>query len=116
MLWANDTQDKINSCLNPILLDFYQKKNLRSLSNTESQEIETLKSKVLFSLQPFENIDEAKLIKILANVDQKNTKSILMGYNIWLKNLTSTIGKQLTVEDIKQAKTAFYIQIHSEEG
>jgi hypothetical protein len=39
-----------------------------------------------------------------------------MGYNIWLKNLTSTIGKQLTVEDIKQAKTAFYIQIHSEEG
>jgi hypothetical protein len=116
MLWANDTQDKINSCLNPILLDFYQKKNLRSLSNTESQEIETLKNKVLFSLSPFENIDEAGLIKILANIDQKNTKSILMGYNTWLKNLTNAIGKQLTVEEIKQSKTAFYIQIHSEEG
>lgn len=116
MLWANETQDKINTCINPILLDFYNKKNLRSLSNVENQEIETLKSKIMFSLEPFENVSESGLVKALAEIDQKNTKNALMGYNIWLKNLTNSIGKPLTVEEIKQAKTAFYIQLYSEQA
>lgn len=114
MIWANEAQEKINDCLNPVFLDFYQKKNLRSLSNTESQEIEILKSKILFSLQPFEDITDSKIMSAMSDIDQKTTKNNLMGYNIWLKNLTSSVGKQLTVEEIKQAKTAYYIQQHFE--
>jgi hypothetical protein len=35
LIWANKTQDKINEIMNPILLDFYNKKNVRSLTAQE---------------------------------------------------------------------------------
>jgi hypothetical protein len=116
MMWINDAQEKINSCLNPILLDFYQKKNLRSLSNKEYEEVDTFKNKVLFSLTPFSNLSEEIIISKLAEIDEKTTKNLVMGYNIWLKSLSSELNKQLTVEELKQAKAAYYIHIYSQES
>ena len=116
MMWVNEAQEKINSCLNPILLDFYQKKNLRSLSNKEYEEVDTFKNKVLFSLAPFEDLSDNNIVSGLAEIDQKNTKNLVMGYNIWLKTLSSDLDKQLTVEELKQAKAAYYIHIYSQES
>ena len=45
IIWANKANDKISDILNPVLLEFYNKKNLRSLSSLESQEVENVKTK-----------------------------------------------------------------------
>jgi hypothetical protein len=115
MMWINDAQERINACLNPIILEFYQKKNMRSLSNKEYEELDTFKNKVLFSLTPFADLSEDHLVSLLNEIDQKNTKNLVMGYNIWLKNLSAELGKQLTVDEQKQAKAAYYMHIYSQQ-
>ena len=37
MIWANKAQEKINELVNPILLNFYDKKNIRRLCNCKSR-------------------------------------------------------------------------------
>jgi len=113
MMWINEAQEKINSCINPIMLEFYQKKNMRSLSNKEHDELDSFKNKVLFSLTPFSDLSDDYLVSILGQIDQKNTKNLVMGYNIWLKSLSAELGKQLTVDEQKQAKAAYYMHIYS---
>ena len=113
MMWINEAQEKINSCINPIMLEFYQKKNMRSLSNKEHDELDSFKNKVLFSLTPFSDLSDDYLVSTLGQIDQKNTKNLVMGYNIWLKSLSAELGKQLTVDEQKQAKAAYYMHIYS---
>jgi len=115
MMWINDAQERINACLNPIMLEFYQKKNMRSLSNKEHDELDAFKDKVLFSLRPFAELSDDHLVSLLHEIDQKNTKNLVMGYNIWLKNLSADLGKQLTVDEQKQAKAAYYMHIYSQQ-
>ena len=114
IIWANDAQDKINDIINPILLDFYKKKNLRSLSGEESRELEELKTKILFSTQPFSVVEQENIIKIFSSIDKEDQKSIFMGYNNWSKELSAKLNKTLTVEEQKQAKASFYSYLYTE--
>jgi hypothetical protein len=57
-LWAIEAQDKISEILNPHLLEFYNKKNMRSLSKSEYDEAEATKTKIFLSLKPMELITE----------------------------------------------------------
>jgi hypothetical protein len=113
ILWANETQDKINDIINPIILDFYNKKNLRSLSNEQSKELESVKTKIFFGIDPFDQVSSDTIQTIFANINQEETKNLAMGYNNWLKQLSSQLDKQLTVEEQKQAKSSFYSYIYS---
>jgi len=114
IIWANDAQDKINNIINPILLDFYKKKNLRSLSSEESKELEELKTKILFSTQPFSTVEQENITKIFSSIDKEDQKSIFMGYNNWSKELSAKLNKTLTVEEQKQAKASFYSYLYTE--
>jgi hypothetical protein len=114
IIWANDAQDKINNIINPILLDFYKKKNLRSLSSEESKELEELKTKILFSTQAFSTVEQESIMKIFSSIDKEDQKSIFMGYNNWSKELSAKLNKTLTVEEQKQAKASFYSYLYTE--
>jgi hypothetical protein len=113
MLWANEAQDKINDMLNPILLDFYNKKNLRSLSKAESKEIDSVKTKILFSLTPTCTIDPDLMTKALANIHAKEHSTIIGAYNNWLKPIKTEINRDLTVDEIKQLKSSFYSLVYN---
>jgi hypothetical protein len=111
MVWASEAQEKISAAINPIMLDFYDKKNLRSLSNEETKELDKLKTKLLFSLNPFESLDEDR---ILANVSETNNDNILYitnQYSVWLNQLKADVNKELSVDDIKHIKSSFYSNI-----
>ncbi len=114
IIWANDAQDKINDIINPILLDFYKKKNLRSLSAEESKELEELKTKILFSTQAFSRVDQETIMKIFSSIDKEDQKSVFVGYNNWSKELSAKLNKTLTVEEQKQAKASFYSYLYTE--
>lgn len=112
MIWANATQDKISNIINPIVLDFYNKKNLRSLSNSESTYLEDLKTNILLNIIPYTKIENDIILSSFASASEFNT-SVLSNYYNWLKNLKSDIGRDLSVEEIKQAKTSYYSMVYS---
>jgi hypothetical protein len=112
-IWAADAQDKISQILNPILLEFYSKKNFRSLSNDESKEVESIKTKILFGLDPFGQITIDTINKIFAEINKEEYKTILLGYNSWLKQLANELNKQLSMDEQKQAKAAYYSTLYS---
>lgn len=114
MVWANDAQEKISEIMNPILLEFYKKKNLRSLSSEESKELEETKSKILFATKPFSPIDKDYVTKIFGEIDKEEQKTIFLGYNNWLKGVSAQLDKTLTVEEQKQAKASFYSYLFTE--
>ena len=113
LLWASDAQDKISQIINPILLEFYNKKNLRSLSNEETKELDLIKTKILFTLDPLSVVNENDTVQILANLDKFNKHDKVLAYSLWLKELRSELNKDLTVDEQKQAKASFYSMVYS---
>jgi len=112
IIWANKAQDKISEILNPVLLEFYKKKNLRSLSSIESQEIDLVKTKVLLSMQPLSKLDEDNILNAFNRADSAQYNKITSEYKIWLKNLESEFNDPFSVEDYKQAKASFYSMVY----
>jgi hypothetical protein len=113
MIWASKAQDKISNVINPVLLDFYSKKNLRSLSSSESNEIELIKTKILFNLKPFAKIDSDTVMSSFATIDSKDNQEKISSYQTWIKNLANELNSDLSTEDTKQAKASFYSMVYS---
>jgi hypothetical protein len=111
LLWASDTQDKISQIVNPVLLQFFNKKNLRSLSNEEVKELDSIKTKLLFNLQPFTTISTDIILQSLNDID--SSPEIIQAYSSWLKELKLDLNKDLTVDELKQAKASFYCMVYS---
>ena len=109
-IWAINAQDKIAEIINPIFLEFAQKKNLRSLSGSETEELDSLKTKILFNLQPFCNIDQEQILTI---VDRNNGANYVCShYNDWIKSLKFDLGRELSTEENKQAKASYYSMVY----
>ena len=103
-LWASAAQDTISEIINPILLDFFGKNNLRSLSSDQYKELENIKSSILFNSTPFCTINNEVVQQKLSDLDNQH----LTTYSVWLRQLASELNKDLTVDDQKQAKASFY--------
>lgn len=110
MVWANKAQDHINEIINPIMLDFFNKKNLRSLASEELKQLESVKSSLLFNLNPFCTINSEKIVAQL----EKLNYDYITEYSVWVKGISTEFENGLTVEDQKNTKSAFYCLIHSE--
>lgn len=113
MLWASEAQEKINSAVNPVMLDFYNKKNLRSLSSEQNKELDKLKTKILFLLDPFCSLANDNILEQLSFVNGQNILHITNQYSVWLNQLKAELDRELSVEDIKHIKSSFYSNINS---
>jgi hypothetical protein len=110
MMWATAAQDKISDIINPIFLSFLNKKNLRTLSNSEASELEVLKTNILLNLKPFSKIDQDNIYSV-CDINQQNN-AITINYNNWLKALQSDLGRELTIEETKQARASYYSMVY----
>ena len=111
-LWADSAQETISEIVNPILLDFYDRKNMRSLSSTQYTEAEELRTKILLSCEPYENIDENLVNKLLSNINNDKTNSIFPYYIQFLNSMISSYSRELTVNELKQVKSYFYSMVY----
>jgi hypothetical protein len=109
IIWASTAQEQISTIINPIILEYYQKKNLRSLSSSEYENLEKVKTKALLSLRPFAKIDKG----IIDSAFDNSTNASVNTYNNWLKDLKTSFDRDLSVEEIKQAKASFYSEVYS---
>jgi hypothetical protein len=111
-IWAARSQDRISEIINPILLEFFDKKNLRSLSADQSSELDSIKTKILFSLKPFAKITPELINSSLATIDDPKIHNIYIAYNKWSNTVQNEVGTPLSVEDHKQAKASFYVMVY----
>jgi hypothetical protein len=109
MLWSSSAQDQISNIINPIILEYFNKKNIRSLSNTENETLENIKTNILFDTKPFNKINK----DIMLSSNMSNNNSISKDFYIWLSHLKSELNRELTVEEIKQAKASFYTMVYN---
>ena len=113
IIWAAKAQDQISNIMNPILLQFYNKKNLRSLSASEIKEIDAVKTKLLFSLEPYSKIDDKIIFAKFENINNTLCNKIASEYYNWIKTISNDIDQPLSVDDQKQAKASFYYMVYS---
>jgi len=113
-LWADAAQDEISQIMNPILLDFYNKKNMRSLSHTQYNEIEETKTKLLLSATPYKEIDNDYLVSSLQflQTNPAQISQIYNYYNRFLNTMQTTFGRELSVQELKQVKSYFYSMVY----
>jgi hypothetical protein len=114
-LWALATQDNISNIINPIILEYFNKKNLRSLSNEETKELDKIKTKVFFGLNPFDSINQYSIISKITSNNDSNILEVINQYSVWLSQLKAEINRDLSVEEVKQAKASFYVALNSQE-
>ena len=112
-LWAIATQDKISEILNPVLLEFYSKKNMRSLSSTEYYEAESTKTKVFLSLDPLTIINDEIILSKLNDINNIKISHIYSHYLDWSKNISIDLDKTLTSEEHKYNKAYFYSLVYN---
>jgi hypothetical protein len=112
-IWANEAQDKISEIINPIMLSFYNKKNLRSLSSEETKELEQTKTKILFSYLPFSTINEENVMSAMSNLNKNEHNKVLKTYLSYVKSINNDLNRQLSVDEQKQAKASFYTMVYS---
>ena len=89
MVWSNEAQKTISNIVNPAILHFYQKKNLRELTKAELLNLEEIKFQVLCDLTPFEDINE-------------ETVALILEKNPPLTEGQKTLKKQLNAEFIEK--------------
>ena len=110
-LWATAAQEEIGGIINPILLEFFNKKNIRSLSNIENKQLEDLKTNILFQFNPYSSISEVEIVKQISEPIDHN---LINNYYSWLKLISIDINRELTVDEIKQAKASFYDMVYNQ--
>ena len=109
---GNILQDQINHTINPILLEFYNKKNLRSLSQEEYKELEKVKAKLLFVLDPNTEYNDQTIAGSLNKIDLDN--KLYSTYLLFIKKLQYNLGRDLTAEELKQSRSYYYASVYSD--
>jgi len=112
-IWSITAQDKISDIINPILLDFYNKKNMRSLSNTQYDEAEATKSKIFFSIEPFAEVTEEIVLSKLNTINSIEINHKYNQYINFAQSLLAEIGRPLTAEENKYTKSYLYNLVYS---
>jgi hypothetical protein len=107
-LWALAAQDKISEIMNPYFLEFYNKKNMRSLSSEEYAEAEITKTKLFFSLNLFDTIDSDSLLSKLQLINSEDVISKYSDYHKQVKDIQSMLDKSLTAEENKYIKAKIW--------
>ena len=105
-----DLQDKISEVTNPVFLEFFNKKNMRSLSQSEYEIADNIKTNILFSIKPSDKLS-SELIQTKIKAAQLDTT--INQYNQFSKQIKDQVNKDLTTEDNKQLKAYFYSMVYA---
>jgi hypothetical protein len=85
---------------------------MRSLSSEEYNEAENIRTKLFLSAQPNKTIDSDYVTKSLNLVDNKDTNKIYSSYISFIKHVKSDFDRELTVNELKDAKSYFYSLVY----
>ena len=112
MLWANNAQKEIASLVQPALLAHYEKKNVRSLTKSQMDELEYIKLCLLCGLTPFAEIS-VQAIKDMLDNNIKPQQSILDECVALELEFVSANERHPSIDEIRQIQSSAYASYHS---
>ena len=107
---ARIAQEKISDFINPLFLEMYGKKNLRSLSSSEFEEVEKVKFNILMNLESIDIVNPDSVNAALSSATPSQATAI---YLQMLSDFISEIGRQPTTEERRQVQSAVYAEFKS---
>lgn len=112
-VWGRAAQAAIAVVLNDGILSQFGKKNMRSLSHQQLSDAENIKFGVLSHVEPFGVLDENTIVEAL---QKGKTDSIFeLTYNDWAAGIQKTLGRSLTMDEIRQIQVCVFAAIHGED-
>ena len=100
LLWACDVQKQISEIVNPALLSYYQKKNMRGLTKSEMSELEYIKLCILSNLDPSLDITAERVYDALENNLPINP-NVFKTVSVLNDTFKNDIGRDPTIEELR---------------
>lgn len=111
-LWAKAALEDINEIINPELLKFYNKKNLRSLTHEQTESAEMVKFGVLSNLEPMSAVTADT---ILANINKPINTDMVEMYGYGANELKKLLKREPTLDELRQIQIYAYSSVNGEE-
>lgn len=113
-IWANEAQKEISKFVTPAYLRNYGKKDVRSLTKNQAEELEYIKAGALFCISPYKDIDRETVYNSLQNQNPITNLHAQAIEN--LKNQFAIQNDRLpTVEEMRQIYSSVFALIHEDE-
>jgi len=102
---AKIAQEAISKIVNPLILEMYKKKDLRSLSSTQTDEAESIKFGVLYNLSSLSDTSPKNIHRALSKAIPSD---ISVSYNNWIGEFVKEIGRKPTLEESRSIQAVIY--------
>ena len=109
VLWAFNAQKTIAETVTPMMLDFYNKKNVRSLTKAEFDQLEYFKLCLLTGLQPFIELTP-EVIKDLIDSANKPSQAFVNKVSDEIDNFVYINNRKPTVDEMKYIYATVYTE------
>ena len=113
-LWAYNIQKSIAEEITPMMLSFYDKKNVRSLTKAEFDQLEYLKLCLLTGLEPFMELNP-EVIKDLIDMNHKPSQAFINKVGDEIDNFVYLNTRKPTVDEMKYIYASVYVDLASAE-
>jgi hypothetical protein len=110
VLWAYNIQKTIADEVTPMMLDFYQKKNVRSLTKAEFDQLEYLKLCLLTNIEPFIELS-ADMIKELIENKSKPSQEFLQEVADEIDTFVYSNSRKPTVDEMKYIYASVFVDL-----
>lgn len=107
-LWAYDVQKAIAEQVTPMMLDYYGKKNVRSLTKAEFDQLEYFKLCLLTNMEPFIELTP-EIIKEMIDSAGRPTAEFLEKVDAEIKEFVYVNNRKPTVDDMKYIYASVYV-------
>lgn len=107
LVWATEAQKAIADIVTPAVLAHYNKSNCRKLSNQESEQLESLKFKVLCSFSPYSTISGENVYSILSSTPDIDSNLIITSREFATAFIDRN-KREPNVEERKQIQASAY--------
>ena len=109
-LWAYNIQKAISDEVTPMMLDFYNKKNVRSLTKAEFDQLEYFKLCLLTNIEPFIDFD-VDVIKSLIEQNKKPKAEFIGRVDEEINKFVYINSRKPTVDEMKYIYASVYVDL-----
>ena len=109
-LWAYDVQKTIAEHVTPMMLSYYNKKNVRSLTKAEFNQLEHLKLCLLTNIEPFMELSP-EIIKELIDQQARPSDEFLSKVGASVDEFVYLNTRKPTVDEMKYIYASAYVDL-----
>lgn len=109
-LWAYDIQKSIAEQVTPMMLEFYGKKNVRSFTKAEFDQLEYFKLCLLTNMEPFIELTP-EIIKEMIERNGKPTAEFLQKVDAEVNDFVYVHTRKPTVDEMKYIYASVYVDL-----